>query len=134
MYRMHKRDIKNENTKKENLEAIDKCDSQQKRPDGQISMICEKDSAVSAGVLDDINDSGQIGHNGSTSKLGYDNAAMNMDDERPGVLPQTINIVKELPALNLEHCKLWYYVALNLGNIKFLKIFEYFRWFRIDFF
>lgn len=99
---MHKRDIKNENLKKQTLATIDKCDNQQKRAEGQISMICEKDSAVNVCDMDDS----KIGSNGSTYKIGYDNAAMNTEDERPGVLPQTINIVKELPALNLEHCKL----------------------------
>lgn len=96
---MHKRDIKNEKTKNEILATIDKSDNQEKRPEGKISMICEKESA---GVTEDS----KLGCNGSTYKIAYDNAAMNTDDERTGVLPQTINIVKELPALNLEHCKL----------------------------
>lgn len=99
---MHKRDIKKENIKKESLATIDKCDNQQKRAEGQISMICEKDSAVNDGDME----GSKKGLNGSTYKIGYDNAALNTEDERPGVLPQTINIVKELPALNVEHCKL----------------------------
>lgn len=103
---MHKRDIKKENTKKETLAAIDKCDNHQKRAEGQISMICEKDSAVSAGDMEGSIENSKIERNGSKYKIGYDNAAMSTEDETSGVIPHTINIVKELPALNLEHCKL----------------------------
>lgn len=81
----------------------------------ELRMVGEKDSSMMAGI---VIDSDMVTlRNGSMHRAaGYDNAVCNVDDESEhgrlndgGVerlYPHTIKIVKEMPALHLEHCKL----------------------------
>lgn len=77
-------------------------------------VVCEKDSAMMSGVVTDSDLTVTLRHGANGSSGGYDNPVCNVNDEVDerrrfsveGLYPQTMSIVKEMPALHLEHCKL----------------------------
>lgn len=94
MYGIHKKD-----EKRKALEAKNNNDSEKTGEKGDNGpAITNEESDIEKNKV-----------NGAVKTAdGVDNKAFESDDQN-GILSEAIDIVKDLPTLHVEHCKLWYF-------------------------